>query len=172
MKRVIHILLALTALLPALWGCQQKQPEAPVKIVDLRYRADDSYVREALSPEVITIVVSSTDPWTITTAHPEWSLIDIEEGEGSDPLLGVEGIETLQASGLAFGQTGGVDAFLGYRQGRDVVDYLIPLGIAWLALTLAPLVGNVETILPIGQFEGVVIAEVLRHRLLHSRFAL
>ena len=84
MKRIIHILLALTALIPGLWGCQQKQPEAPQKIVDLRYRADDSYELDAKTPRMITIVIASTDPWTITSAHPEWCMIDYEEGEGSD----------------------------------------------------------------------------------------
>ena len=82
MKRLTNIILVLAVLIPGLWGCQPEKV-TPVKVVDLRYRVDDSYELEAISPRTITIVVASTDPWTITTTHPEWCMIDIEEGEGS-----------------------------------------------------------------------------------------
>ena len=85
MKRLINIISVLAVLIPGLWGCQPNKPETPQKIVDLRYRVDDSYELEAISPRGITITIASTDPWTVTTQHPEWCMIDIEEGEGSDP---------------------------------------------------------------------------------------
>ena len=85
MKRLFNIILALAVLIPGLWGCQPETPETQHKVVDLRYRVDDSYVLDAISPQSISIIISSTDPWTVTTAHPEWCMIDIEEGAGSDP---------------------------------------------------------------------------------------
>ena len=85
MKRFFNIILALAVLIPGLWGCQPKTPETPQKVVDLRYRVDDSYELDAISPQSISIIISSTDPWTVTTAHPEWCTIDIEEGAGSNP---------------------------------------------------------------------------------------
>ena len=84
MKQFVYILCAAAALLAGLWGCQQKtEPEAQ-KVVDLRYRVQDSYDLAATGAQAFTILVVSTDPWTITSAHPDWCIIDIEEGEGSD----------------------------------------------------------------------------------------
>ena len=65
------------------------------------------------------------------------------------------------------GKACGVDAILLW-EGRQVGDDVIPLGITLLALAFTPEIGNVEAILPVGQFEGMVIAEVLRHGLLHG----
>ena len=84
MKRLTNIILVLAVLIPGLWGCQPEKTE-PVKVVDLRYRVEDSYELEAISPRGISITIASTDPWTVTTQHPEWCMIDIEEGEASDP---------------------------------------------------------------------------------------
>lgn len=84
MKKFIHIFFVVTLLLTPLVGCQKKA-EAPVKTVDLRYRADDSYDLPATGAQAFTILVVSSDPWTVTSAHPDWCIISEEEGEASDP---------------------------------------------------------------------------------------
>lgn len=86
MKKLIHILLASAVLITGLWSCQNKVEE-PVKTVDLRYRAQDSYELAAKNAQSFTILVVSTDPWTITNEHPDWCIISEEEGDGSDPDL-------------------------------------------------------------------------------------
>ena len=47
-------------------------------------------------------------------------------------------------------------------------DDVIPLGVTRLSLTLAPLVGDSETILPVGEFEGLVEGNIFGHALLHG----
>lgn len=86
MKKIIHIFCAAAVLLTVLAGCQKKAGEA-VKTVDLRYRANDSYDLPNTGAQAFTILVASTDPWTVTSEHPDWCMIDIEQGEGSDPEL-------------------------------------------------------------------------------------
>ena len=56
-----------------------------MKIVDLRYRAQDSYDLPAAGAKPFTILVASTDPWTVTSEHPDWCIISEEEGDASDP---------------------------------------------------------------------------------------
>lgn len=86
MKKIIHIFCAAAVLLTVLAGCQKKAGEA-VKTVDLRYRANDSYDLPNTGAQAFTILVASTDPWTVTSAHPDWCYISQEQGEGSDPEL-------------------------------------------------------------------------------------
>lgn len=86
MKRIVYILCAAAALVTGLWGCQKKGEEA-VKTVDLRYRCQDSYALSASGAQEFTILVASTDPWTVTSEHPDWCIITEEEGEGQDPEL-------------------------------------------------------------------------------------
>ena len=85
MKKIIHIFIAATVLLMALAGCQKKA-EA-VKTVDLRYRCNDSYDLPATGAQAFTILVASTDPWTVTSEHPDWCIISEEEGAASDAEL-------------------------------------------------------------------------------------
>ena len=85
-KTVVYIFCAAAVLLGALQGCQKKA-EGPVKTVDLRYRANDSYDLPATGAQSFTILVASTDPWTVTSEHPDWCIISEEEGEASDPEL-------------------------------------------------------------------------------------
>jgi len=85
MKKIFY-LIAATALAGGLSGCGTKEPEA-VKTVDLRYRVENSYSLEAVSPKAFTILVASTDPWTVRSEHPDWCIIDIEEGDASDAAL-------------------------------------------------------------------------------------
>ena len=85
MKRLIYIILAAAALIPGLWGCRDKDDKEEIKTVELRYRVNDSYDLDAVAAKPFTIVVTSTDPWTITSAHPDWCIIETEAGQGSDP---------------------------------------------------------------------------------------
>ena len=86
MKRYLLTICAALALISGLGGCQQKV-EDPIKIVDLRYRAEDSYDLSAYGAKAFTIMVVSSDPWTITSEHPDWCIISEEEGAASDPDL-------------------------------------------------------------------------------------
>jgi len=86
MKKLIYITLAATALMGGLWGCRKEQEEV-FETVDLRYRVADSYDLPATGAQAFTILVASTDPWTVTSEHPDWCIIDIEEGDASDPDL-------------------------------------------------------------------------------------
>jgi hypothetical protein len=86
MKQLVNIFCATAVLLAVLSGCQKKEEQAQ-KTVDLRYRANDSYDLPAAGAQSFTILVASTDPWTVTSAHPDWCIISEEEGEASDPDL-------------------------------------------------------------------------------------
>ena len=83
-KITILLCLASAALVTGLTGCHEKAEE-PVKVVDLRYRAQDSYDLPASGAKAFTILVASTDPWTVTSEHPDWCIISEEEGAASDP---------------------------------------------------------------------------------------
>ena len=83
MKRIVYILCAAAALLTAFTGCQKKAEQGTMKIVDLRYRVNDSYDLPATDAQSFIIMVASTDPWTITSDHPDWCIIEQEEGEGA-----------------------------------------------------------------------------------------
>ena len=86
MKKIVYIFCAAAVLLGVPQGCQKKAEEA-VKTVDLRYRANDSYDLPATGAQSFTILVASTDPWTVTSEHPDWCIISEEEGEASNPEL-------------------------------------------------------------------------------------
>ena len=86
MKRLLYILAA-AVLAGGLWSCAGNKEEAPQKTVDLRYRAQDSYDLPATGAQSFTIMVVSTDPWTVESEHPDWCIISEEEGTGSDPDL-------------------------------------------------------------------------------------
>ena len=80
MKKFLTLFCAAAALITGLCGCDQKQDQ-PIDGADLRYRVADSYALDAISPKAFTIVVKSTKPWTVTSKHPDWCIIDIEKGE-------------------------------------------------------------------------------------------
>ena len=81
---------------------------------------------------------------------------------------GVKGVEGFQLVHVPNGEPSGIDVVDCWKRG-EFVDDVVPLRLAWLALTDAPCLCNAEAVLPIGQFEGVVIADVLGHTFLHSR---
>ena len=96
MKKIFILFCCAAALVTGLTGCEQKIEE-PVKVVDLRYRAQDSYDLPATGAKAFTILVASTDPWTVTSAHPDWCIISEEEGDASDSEL----VHTGQAEATA-----------------------------------------------------------------------
>ena len=96
MKKILILFCCAAALVTGLAGCGQKIEES-VKIVDLRYRAQDSYELPASGAKAFTILVASTDPWTVTSEHPDWCIISEEEGDASDPEL----VHTGQAEATA-----------------------------------------------------------------------
>ena len=90
MKKSAYIFLALPLLLAGLGACQQKEEPVAVDAVDLRYRVADSYDLDAIGAKPFTIVVKSTKPWTIRSFHPDWCIIEQEEGEAvADSLVHV-----------------------------------------------------------------------------------
>lgn len=86
MRKILHLIVACMALAMGFASCEQKQ-EVPVDGVDLRYRVADSYSLDAISPKAFNIVVKSTKPWTVKSKHPDWCIIDIEEGEAQPDSL-------------------------------------------------------------------------------------
>ena len=91
MKKILNIILAGVVLVAGLASCNgNKEQLTTGDAVDLRYRVADSYQLDAISPKSFTIVVKSTKPWTITSKHPDWCIIDQEEGEAvADSLVHV-----------------------------------------------------------------------------------
>lgn len=89
MKRYLLTICAAIALISGLGGCQEKE-EGPMKWVDLRYRAEDSYSLPWESPEAFSFLVKSTDPWTVRSYNPDWCTITPAEGEGNPAIADAE----------------------------------------------------------------------------------
>ena len=89
MKKTLYLLLAVSVLIAGLTGCESKE-EAVTDGVDLRYRVASEYQLDAISAKPFTIVVKSTQPWTIRSLHPDWCIISEEDGEAvADSLVHV-----------------------------------------------------------------------------------
>lgn len=54
------------------------------KIVDLRYRAKDTYNLPASNPQAIKIQVKSSEQWMVYSDHPDWCSISPEQGEAGE----------------------------------------------------------------------------------------
>ena len=91
MKKILNIILSGVVVVAGLSSCVgNKESFSTEDGVDLRYRVNDSYNLDAISPKAFTIVVKSTKPWTITSANPDWCIIEQEEGEAvADSLVHV-----------------------------------------------------------------------------------
>lgn len=63
--------------------------DEPMKWVDLRYIAEDSYTLDAANPQPIQLQVKSTDPWVVYSQHSDWCTITPSEG-GPDELFDVK----------------------------------------------------------------------------------
>ena len=87
MKKTLYLILAGMALMAGLASCVENKPEEPLDTVELRYRANDKYELDAISPQAFMIVVKSTKPWTVTSAHPDWCIISEEDGEAQPDSL-------------------------------------------------------------------------------------
>ena len=82
MKKILNIILAGVVIVAGLASCDgNKEQLTTGDGVDLRYSVSDSYELDAISPKSFEIVVKSTKPWTITSAHPDWCIIAQEEGD-------------------------------------------------------------------------------------------
>lgn len=86
MKKILFTVFAVL-LLGGVWSCSDDKDDTVTKTVDLRYRADDVYNLSATGAQAFTILVASTDPWTVESEHPDWCIISEEDGAGSDPDL-------------------------------------------------------------------------------------
>ena len=90
MKQIFHYILLGFTLTALFAGCESKNliPEANKDVVDLRYRVESEYHLDAKSAKPFEIVVKSSRPWTITSKHPDWCIIEKEEGEAvADTLV-------------------------------------------------------------------------------------
>ena len=89
MKKFVYILLAAAALTAGLTACESKEEKnaGEEDIIDLRYRVESEYTLDAVSAKPFTIVVKSSHPWTIRSYHPDWCIIEQEDGEAVDPEL-------------------------------------------------------------------------------------
>lgn len=61
MKKILYTVFAVL-LAGGLWSCTPKEEVKEEKVVDLRYRVNDSYDLPAAGAPQITILVASTDP--------------------------------------------------------------------------------------------------------------
>ena len=88
MKPIIHkialmsfSLLALLSTSSLLQSC--KDEDEAMKWVDLRYDAEDAYLRTAKDPEPISFRVKSTDPWEVFGKY-DWYTISPDKGEAGE----------------------------------------------------------------------------------------
>ena len=82
--KITFLSLSLFTLLTAsslLQSCQSD--DEAMKSVDLRYRVEDSYLREAKNPEPISFQVKSTDPWEVFGKY-DWYTISPNKGEAGE----------------------------------------------------------------------------------------
>lgn len=89
MKKTLYLLMAAAALMAGLTACESKEDKGidEEDIIDLRYRVESQYDLDAVSAKPFTIVVKSSHPWTIRSYHPDWCIIEQEDGEAVDPEL-------------------------------------------------------------------------------------
>ena len=73
-------------------SCNDKN-EGPLKYVDLRFLAEDSYTLSAKDPEIIKLQVKSTDPWEVYNTNSNWAKITPDKGDAGQ-LYNVEVLYT------------------------------------------------------------------------------
>ena len=89
MKKLFNIIFTGLLLMAGLASCTDNNKTIVTgDSVDLRYRIENKKdTLAAISPKAFTIVVKSTKPWTITSDHPDWCIIEQEEGEAQPDSL-------------------------------------------------------------------------------------
>ena len=73
-----------TLILISSWSVQSCKDDEPIKWVDLRYKAADSYTIAASGEETVSIQVKSTDPWIVYSNHSDWCTISPNQGEANE----------------------------------------------------------------------------------------
>lgn len=73
-----------TLILISSWSVQSCKDDEPIKWVDLRYKAADSYTIAASGKETVSIQVKSTDPWIVYSNHSDWCTISPNQGEANE----------------------------------------------------------------------------------------
>ncbi len=81
-KYAYSILCSLFVSILWLVSCSDKN-EGPLKYVDLRFLAEDTYSLSAKSPEIINLQVKSTDPWEVYNTNSSWVKITPNKGEAN-----------------------------------------------------------------------------------------
>lgn len=103
--------------------------DEPMKWVDLRYKAEDSYTIAASGEEKVSIQVKSSDPWLVYSNHSDWCTISPSNGE-ADKLYDVE--ITYQPNTALDDRTDTITIKSDYWIGKEVA--IIQKGIAYLTL--------------------------------------
>ena len=160
MKQIFHFILTGVTLAVVMAACSQKNeiPKANTDVVDLRYRVESEYHLDATSAKPFNIVVKSSRPWTITSDHPDWCIIEKEEGEAvADTLVHKGQGESTTVKVQYYNNTDlddRVDKIKiesdGYL-GKTVTVY--QRGIAYLNVPEADIEGGIFVLKPAGEFE-------------------
>lgn len=160
MKQIFHFILTGVTLAVVMAACSQKNeiPKANTDVVDLRYRVESEYHLDATSAKPFNIVVKSSRPWTITSDHPDWCIIEKEEGEAvADTLVHKGQGESTTVKVQYYNNTDlddRVDKIKiesdGYL-GKTVTVY--QSGIAYLNVPEADIEGGIFVLKPASEFE-------------------
>ena len=151
MKKILYIFLAAAALMTGLTACESKEDKGmdPEDIVELRYRVESEYNLDAVSAKPFTIVVKSSHPWTIRSYHPDWCIIEQEDGEAVDPeLVHVGQGESTTVKVQYYDNTSlddrvdYIEIASGYLVGKKVTVY--QKGIAYLRVPEADIEGGLD----------------------------
>ena len=153
MKKILYMFLAAAALMTGLTACESKEEKGmdPEDIVELRYRVESEYHLDAVSAKPFTVVVKSSHPWTIRSYHPDWCIIEQEDGEAVDPeLVHVGQGESTTVKVQYYDNTelddrvDYIEIASGYLVGKKVTVY--QKGIAYLRVPEADIEGGLDIV--------------------------
>lgn len=151
MKKTVYLLMAMSALMTGLTACETKEDKGMDEedIVELRYRVESEYNLDAVSAKPFTIVVKSSHPWTIRSYHPDWCIIEQEDGEAVDAALVHVGKGESTAVKVQYYDNTSLDDRVdyieiasGYLVGKKVTVY--QKGIAYLRVPEADIEGGLD----------------------------
>lgn len=151
MKKTLYLLMALSALMTGLTACESKEDNTQEDIVELRYRVESEYHLDAVSAKPFTIVVKSSHPWTIRSYHPDWCIIEQEDGEAVDAELVHVGKGESTAVKVQYYDNTSLDDRIDYIEiasdylvGKKVTVY--QKGIAYLRVPEADIEGGLDIV--------------------------